>query len=229
MATEIKNVLVCDSDQSIYFDLSPFYFSWWAEVSGSLPAGVTELQDAITLSTVGFFIDYSALASGINTVTIEGFEQDASGDSLGLFTLVFEKSSCTTEVEVCCATDYVSLAWLSLEGGIKQWVFPGVREFNVKVGDANTFKNSSYQVQYSERKNVFNAKRVSSDFITQEQVDYLDDLRYTIQAWELNEDASVVTPILLDNESFRKYGSREKFFDVSIQYSIAQQVMVQTQ
>lgn len=229
MATEIKNVLVCDSDQFIYFDLSPFYYSWWAEVVGSLPAGVSELQDADTSSTVGFFIDYSALATGINTVTIEGFEQESTGDSLGEFTLVFEKNSCTTEVEVCCATGYVSLAWLSINGGIKQWPFPGVREFNIKVGEANTFKDSSYQVKYSERKNVYTGKRVTSDSITQEQVDFLDDLRYSIQAWEINQDTKVRTAILLDNESFRKYESREKFFDVSIQYVIAQQILVQTQ
>lgn len=229
MATEIKNVLICESDQFIYFDLSPFYYNWVSVLDSAMPTGISQLQDAITASCVGFAVDYSALATGIHTVTVEGFKDTDAGDSIGLFDLVFEKAECTTEIEVCCATGYVSLAWLSVDGGIKQWPFPGVREFNIKVGDANTFKNSSYQVQYSERKNVYTGKRVTTDLITQDQVDYLDDLRYSIQAWELNDDASIVTPILLDNESFRKYGSREKFFDVSIQYVISQQILVQTQ
>jgi hypothetical protein len=230
MATQIKNYLICSGEDEIhYFDLSPFYANWWASVVGSLPTGISAAEDAITGSTVGFLVDYSALATGTNTVTIEGFEQESTGDSLGKFTLVFEKNSCTTEVEVCCAIGYVSLAWLSINGGIKQWPFPGVREFNIKVGEANTFKDSSYQVQYSERKNVYTGKRVTSDSISQEQVDFLDDLRYSIQAWEINQDTKVRTAILLDNESFRKYESREKFFDVSIQYVIAQQILVQTQ
>lgn len=226
MATQIKNYLLCGGDEIHYFDLSPYFYNWWANVSGSLPTGISELQDSDTGSTVGFAVDFSSLQSGVNTVTIEGFENTIGGDSLGLFTLVFNKTECTTEQELCCE-NAVTIRWLGVEGGIKQWVFGGVREFDIKVGDAITFKNSNFQQQYAERKNVYMGIRLTSDFITKEQSDFLDELKYSIQAWQW--DGTTANPILLVNDSFKKYGSRDKFFDVAIQYIVAKQIQIQTQ
>ena len=229
MATQIKNYLICEGiDELHYFDLSPFYANWWAEVVGSLPTGIDSLQDADTASVVGFSVDYSTLATGINTVTIEGFEQTSAGDSIGQFTLVFEKAAtCSSEQTVTCCGGAINLRWLGREGAIKEWVFPGVREYDVRIGDANTFKNSDYQLQYSERKDIYTGKSISTGNISKAQADFLDELRYSIQVWEW--DGTTATPIVVNNDSFFKYRSKDKLYDITIRYVVAEQIQVQTQ
>ena len=75
------------------------------------------------------------------------------------------------------------------------------------------------------RKNVYTGKRVTTGDITKEQADYLDELKYSIQAWEW--DGTTATPIMLVNDSFSKYKSTDKFFDVSAQYIISETVQIQ--
>lgn len=228
MATQIKNILLCPAgNATYYFDLSPWFADWWAEVEGSLPTGIAVSQDAVSGSAVGFIVTYGSLDTGTHTVTIKGYEDNAGGAELGLFTLTFTKGVCATEQEVCCGDDGMVIRWLGREGGIKQWPFPGVRDFDMRVGDAITFKNQNNQAQYAERKNIYTGKRLTTGDITQEQSDFLDELKYAIQVWEW--DGETATPILLNNESFNKYGSRQKFFDVSISYIVSEAIQIQTQ
>lgn len=205
------------------FDLSPYFApGWTCEAVDAAPANFFELLDA-----QGNLYGYTVLGAvaGVYEITIQAANL---GGTYTQFLLEFTlQSSCAEEQEIECCDDNVELRWLGREGGIKQWSFPGVREFDIKIGDANTFKNNNRQIQYSERKDVYSGKRISTGSITKEQADFLDEVKYSIQVWENVDDEWI--PILVNNDSFFKYKSTEKFYDISIQYIKAEEIIVQSQ
>lgn len=230
MPIKIKDIIICaHKNETHYFDLSPYYANWYGVLVGSLPAGIEAAQDSITNSVIGFIVTYNSLATGSHTVTIEGFKDLEDGESLGQFTLVFTKGACAHEEDACCGdSETATLLWLGREGGIKQWPFPGFREFRAEVGDALTFKNSNGQMQYSERKNIHAGYRLTTKSITQEQLLFISEIKVSIQAWAVGI-AGEITPILLVNESFPLYNSKQKFYDVSASFIDATETIYQTQ
>ena len=221
----IKNILVCKGNGNNYeftnLDFSPYYANWYAVVT-STPTGVVKLQEADG-NVVAFGYKYSQLASGVSSVTITVRKDTASGDVVGTFVFNFTKSACADIQQVCCDDDALEIRWLSVTGGIKSFKFNGVREFSYNLGDALRFKSYNSVAQYSQRKDIYKAKRLTTGDVTKTQLEYLSELKYSIQAWE------ETTPILVNNESFKEYGSKDKFFDVSVSYLLANEIKVQTQ
>ena len=217
MATTLKNILICDVPhhagftESYYFTLDPYWHNWFALVSGSVPIGLTAITNPLNGCVIGFTVD-ELLVSGFTSVSIIGYKD--TGESLGTFAFNFIKGVCVSEIDTCCENGQ-TLRWLADNGGIMQWVFSGVREFEIRVGDALTFKNTSNQIQYSQRKDIYLAKRITSGDITLEQNIFIAQSKISIQAWEYDEGNS---PILIDNDSFKVYKTTDKFFDVSVQY-----------
>lgn len=227
MATLYKSIYLCASPTQVNLDLSPYFLDWWVDTV-SKPVWVTEYQDSISDSTVAYGINGTGIAAGTYRIDFSLFEDDASGTALGDFYIeIIIPSACDNEQDICCGSGAVTLRWLSREGAIMQWTFAGVRTFEMTLGDAPTFKNRDIEIFYSERKNVFNGKTVSTKQISKEQADFLDSLKYAIQAWEW--DGETATPILLSNDSFIKYKTNTKIFETSIKYLLAQQVIIQTQ
>lgn len=223
MATVLKRYKSCTGGGVFVFDLSPYMNPFSVEAVDAAPAGFTEIINELTGNLQGYFV--SGAANGDYSITIQGAPE---GGSYTQFELEFEFSSaCATEQEVCCSDDEVIIRWLGREGGIKEWNFTGVREFDVRVGDALTFKNSDFQLQYSQRKDIYSGKRISVSELTREQADFLDEIKYSIQAWEW--DGETATPILVDNDSFFKYKSTQKFFEVGLQYVFSEELIMQTQ
>lgn len=239
MATTIKNILICDVPhhagytESYYFTLQPYWYSYLALISGGVPVGLAAITNPLNGCVLGFTVDEN-LVDGVTSVSVEGFKD--TGESLGIFTLNFTKGVCVSEVEICCADTGAVIRWLSDTGGICQWVFSGVRELELRVGDALTFKNTSGQIQYSQRKDIYIGGRVTSGDITLNSNVYLVDLKNTIQAWSfsvtsaLNVQGDIFSDaILIDNDSFKVYKTTDKFFDVSVQYIYATERKIQTQ
>lgn len=225
MATLIKHIQICDVPhhagytESYYFDLSPYWVNWFALVNGSLPVGITAITNPLNGCVLGFTVD-ELLVSGNTTISINGYKD--TGELIDIFTIEFNKGVCVQEIELCCE-EGETIRWLSISGGIMQWVFSGVREFEGRVGDANTFKNINNVLQYSQRKDIYLGKRVTSGDITQEQYFFLNTAKTAIQAWEITD------PILIDNDSFKLFKSTDKFFDASLQYILATEQNTQTQ
>ncbi len=229
MATTLKNIQICDVThhpgytESYYFTLSPYWVNWYASVVGSLPVGITAVTNPLNGCVIGFVVDELLVSGATQIVTIDGFRD--TGEGLGQFEIGFTKGDCVSEIETCC-DDGVYLRWLSDNGGIMQWVFSGVREFEIRVGDALTFKNADNEIQYSQRKNIYSGARVTSGNITQEQFYFISQSKICIQAWEYDGSNS---PILIDNDSFKLFKNTDKFFDASIQYINAREQNTQTQ
>jgi len=215
-----------DVEQTFVFDLSPYFSQGWiCEGVTPYPSGFAEILDG-NGNVYGFFV---AAGPPAQEYEVQIKAKSLPADDWTYFLLEFDltDTECVTEVNTTCCDEAITLRWLGREGGIKQWNFPGVREYNIEVGDANTFKNGSRQMQYSERKNIYTGKRITTKNIDRDYVDFLDELRYSIQVWEV--DGTNVIPVVLVNDSFNKYKSTDKFFDISISYTIATEIIMQTQ
>jgi len=229
MATVAKNIIVCydviSHPLNYYFNFDPYVVGWTATyINGPLPTGITAIDNEITGYTLGLSIDDN-LTTGTFTVNLVVFNPDET--IYGYFDYVITRGECITEMDVCCGDGSGAvIRWLGVNGSVRQWTFPGVREFEVRVGDANTFKNTSRDLFYSERKNIYIGKRVSTGSITQAQMEYMAELRYSIQAWEWN---NAWEPIVVNNDSFPLSKSKQKFFDEFVSYVVAREVRVQTQ
>lgn len=228
--TTLKRFFSCEESATpnTYQGYFPFSFDayyspgWVCNAVDAAPTGFIELLDS-----AGNLYGYTVIgaAAGVYEITIEAGN---FGGSYTQFSLEFTlQNSCATEQDIDCCDDNVTIKWLGREGAIKQWSFPGVREFDMKVGDAITFKNNSRQLQYAERKDIYTGKRITTGSITQEQVDFLDEVKYAIQVWEY--DGTDYIPIVLSNDSFFKYKSTDKFFDISLQYVISEEIIMQSQ
>lgn len=228
--TVYKNAQVClGTYLNVPLDFNYLSVNWWVEVlTDPFPPQMNATLDIIHNYSAVSINTIPAGGIGARTLTIEVRDGDG-GTVLATYDIVIDVVAvCIEEIEACC-DEAVYLRWLSPTGGIREWPFPGIREFEIRVGDALTFKNSNLQIQYSERKNIYSGKRVTSGNITRNVYDYLTSLKVAIQAWEYNPSTEVLTPILVDNESFPTYTSKQKFYEFAVNYIIAAESIIQTQ
>lgn len=237
MATVYKNFIACTNPAvpdviayhpSIELDFNAWYVNWYAETI-SKPSWVTEYTNGLG-SVTSYKVNYSGLtpSAGDYEISLRVRRDTGAGEVIDTFTInIAMKNECPASEALCCSDDAIVIRWLSRTGGIKEWRFNGVKTYDVSVGDAIAFKNSDLQAQYAQRSGIYTGKLITSGDITQAQADFLDELKYSIQAWEW--DGETATPILIENNSFLKYKSTDKFYDVSLKYVIAQEVIMQTQ
>lgn len=128
-----------------------------------------------------------------------------------------------------CCDNQTNIVWLNRQGGYQNYIFSGVKTFQIDGGTGKTFKQNLIK-KYCERKDVYEGKVLTTSAITKAHVDYIDSLKYSIQAWEWDESDNSFTEILLDTDSFVKYTSRDNaILDVAIKYIYAKEIKIQTQ
>lgn len=164
------------------------------------------------------------IVEGTYTVT---FTELANGEVVNWEVQIVVTSDCTTTTFENCCTNQYNIVWLNREGGYQNYIFTGVREFTVDVGDAKTYITSDYITKYSEVTGVFDGVIATTGDIPRSHVDSLASLQYAIQAWLYDEDEQEYTEILLDKKSFVKRKSTDKFFDVRIRFILAKELLVQ--
>lgn len=131
----------------------------------------------------------------------------------------------------CCNNNdngLTNIVWLNREGGYQNYIFRGVKTIEVKGGSGKAYKKD-FISKWSSREGVYNGKIVSTSNIEQSHVDYLDSLRYSIQAWEWDDVAATFQEILIAPDDFTKYTTKQKLFDVSIRFIYAHELLIQTQ
>lgn len=131
------------------------------------------------------------------------------------------------EFDNCC-DNQTNIVWLNRQGGYQNYIFSGIKTIQVDGGDGNTFKRDGLK-KYYERTGVYDGRIVTTSSIAQSHVDYLDSLRYSIQAWEWDETDDSFREILVDVQNFVKYTTRQKLFDVAIRYIYSDEIVIQTQ
>jgi len=217
---------------------------------------VTSPPDSLTGLTVGLdpydtsrimWFSFDPALAGVGTHTYNFIKNITGPDAVSseAITLVFEVLDCTldpleealnglvTPTDICCV-DACNIAWYDREGGWLNYIFSGVKTYKVRIGKDGSFievgDEGALTQKNNEIKGVYDAKICSTRDAPQTHIDELDSLRYSIQAFLYNTATSTWDiPILLDKKNFTKYKSRDKFFEVKIQYILAEEILIQTQ
>jgi hypothetical protein len=130
------------------------------------------------------------------------------------------------EIDNCCSDENINIVWLNRQGGRGNFIFTQRRDYKVNIGDKKTYITKDIK-RYSEINKVYNATTVYATGLSLNQIDFLDTLRYSIQAWVFVNE--VFIPIILDVESFDKYNTKENMYDISISFNYAEQLNIQRQ
>lgn len=133
----------------------------------------------------------------------------------------------TTPYSNCC-DNQTNIFWLNRTGGFENYIFTGVKTFEVDGGDSKSFITDKV-LKYSEKTKIYNGKIVTTSSVPKSHVDKLDSLRQSIQAWEYDETTLTFTEIILDTTSYEKYTTKKKIFDVAIRYLYAEEITIQRQ
>ncbi len=221
MATNYKTFNLCVGEQAIelFPDFDPEVLTYGNFTD--LPSWVTLTYNGIYVN--GFVINpptqgsYSFTFETVNGETIE-YEVDII------------VSNCNSVAYDNCCDNQCNIAWLNPQGGWQNYIFTGIKTFEVQQNDGETFKTLNKTIKWSERKDVYNAVICSTGNIPKSHVDYLDTLRFSVQAYLFNATTNLFDiPILLDSDSFTKYTTRQKLFDISVRFIKAKEIVIQRQ
>jgi hypothetical protein len=221
MATNYKTFNLCVGEQAIelFPDFDPEVLEY---------GNFEGLPEWVTLTYSGEYVNGFI----INPPT-EGsysFTFETEGEETIEYEVEINISNCNQIAYDNCCDNQCNIAWLNLQGGWQNYIFTGIKTFEVDQDNGNTFKTLNKTIKWSERKEVYNAVVCTTGSIPKAHVDYLDSLRYSIQAFLYNSATNAFDiPILIDSDSFVKYTSRQKLFDVSIRFLKAKEIQVQRQ
>ena len=156
------------------------------------------------------------------------FTEGGSPPTLDACLIVEVVDSLTDSITTCNNSDTITLIWITREGGRVTYLFDQRKDFKGIVGDVKTFDNNG-TIKYINRGKNFVYKTVYKTGISDEEVDLLESLRYSIQAWEYNSTTDVSTPILLDSNSYDLYSTKTQLNEVNLKYRIATYKEIQNQ
>ena len=174
------------------------------------------------------YIDYLTLTPTVTGTYTYYFTEGGSPPTLDACLIVEVVDSLTDSITTCNNSDTITLVWITREGGRGTYLFDQRKDFKGIVGDVKTFDNNG-TIKYINRGKNFVYKVVYKTGITDDEVDLLESLRYSIQAWEYNATTDVSTPILLDSNSYDLYSTKTQLNEVNLKYRIATYKEIQNQ
>ncbi len=120
------------------------------------------------------------------------------------------------------------LVWINRQGGRSCSTFDRRQDLNGVIGDNKQFDNNG-AIKYIYRGKNFDYITVHKTGLTDMEVDLIESLRYSIQAWEYDVNTNTSTPILIDPASFPKYNTKNRFNEITLKYRIATYKEIQNQ
>lgn len=120
------------------------------------------------------------------------------------------------------------LVWINREGGRSNYIFDQRRNYDGVIGDVKQFDNGE-SIKYIDRGKNFDIITVYKSGISDEEVDLIESLRYSVQAWEFDINTNTSTPIVLDSNNYVKYTTKTNYNEVVLKYRIAKYKTIQTQ
>lgn len=206
-------------DEYLFYDLNLYEYS-------ILPAWVVPTYSGISPYGISFlFVTTGVVSNGVYTF----YFTEGGSPSLPNGTLEIELvSSLTDDLTTCDNSNTVTLVWITREGGRASYIFDQRKDFKGVVGESKTFDNNGI-VKYVSRGKNFTYKTVYKSGISNIEADYLESLRYSVQAWEYDSTNDECIPIVLDNNSYDLYNTKNKFNEVSIKYRLAEYKEIQNQ
>lgn len=174
-------------------------------------------------------VDY--LTTGqLNSVTgCFSFVFSLGGDTL--FTLNICVVPVSELVDVC-KNDVLNIAFLNQVGGYSSFAIESKFIKGRVFGSDQTIVTSSQELKRIEYKDVYDTFTLSGGVLSKDQLDLLQSMRTSIQAFLFNDDTQAWDiPIVIDRGSFTTHGNRFNQSETrfSFGFRISQQVRVQTQ
>lgn len=120
------------------------------------------------------------------------------------------------------------LVWINREGGRSSYTFDQRINYDGIIGESKTFDNNG-SVKFTNRGKNFDYITVYKTAISNTEVDLIESLRYSIQAWEFDVNTNTAIPIVLDVNSFSKYNTKNRMNEINLKYRIATYKEVQNQ
>lgn len=156
------------------------------------------------------------------------FTESTSPPTLDACLIIEVVDSLTESIDTCNNSETITINWVTREGGRASYLFDQRKDFKGIIGDNKTYDNNG-TIKYINRGKNFVYKVVYKTGITDDEVDLLESLRYSIQAWEYNTTTDVSTPIILDSNSYDLYSTKTKINEVTLKYRIATYKEIQNQ
>lgn len=192
----------------------------------SLPTGVSFTTGA----SPSFFI-----ADNITAGTYYANYSIDNGVTYNVFEFIFVNS--LTEIITGCLDDNnVNIVWRNREGGLSSYNFDQRKDFSTELGKAKTFENNGV-VKYFDKGKSFYKTNVYKTGISLEEITHIKSLRQSIQAWVYTRTqpltngsyVDTLTPILIDNDSFNEYNTKDSFYEIELSFAYANVVKSQSQ
>lgn len=222
-------------------NFSPYSCNWHAAPLGTIPAFIN-VTTTLKQGIAQYWFTAPNTPGQTYYIPLAVFEKNVTGPVLCTAVVkIVVQNSFDIEVDNCCGGNMM-IVWLNREGGMQNYFFTGVRTFEMRAGDIKRFTDSTNITRYSQRGRVYRGMVLTTGPISKAEADMLDSLQYSIQAYHIDpeliglSDQLAVLPlpgqtrhILLDNQSYTKYKTRDKFYEVSIKFIYAEPVTVQGQ
>lgn len=203
-------------------DLGYRFDSFTIQLFSVLPAWITPSY------YVSGFLSHLTVSPTI-TGTFTYYFTEGGSPSIADYEFIIEVvDSLTDSIETCSNSNTKCIVWITREGGRASCNFNQRKDFGGIVGQSQTFDNGG-AIKYLTRGKVFSSVTVYKTGVTNTEIDLIESLRNSIQAWEYNSDTDVSTPILLDSDSYDKYSTKNKLSEIKLKYRIATYKQVQRQ
>lgn len=171
------------------------------------------------------------LTSGqLNSVTgCFSFDFELNGN------LLFTLNICVipvSELVDVCKEDVLNIAFLNQIGGYSSFAIEGKFVQGRDFGNDQTIVTSTLVLKRVEFRDVYDTFEISGGVLSKIQLDLLQSLRSSIQAYLYNEDTQAWDiPIVIDRGSFNTYGNRFNQSETrfAFRFRVSQQVRIQTQ
>ena len=174
-----------------------------------------------------FYYDPTATGTFVINITQKLL---SDGSTVDTGTITITVTDCTDDFTPRCCDNVFNIAWLSPEGGWKNYLFIGKATTALEQGKGLDFKDSSKVLKWSEVQDVYDAIIVGTGAIPKSHIDYTKSLRFAIQAYQYDASTGGWTiPIVINREKFVMYKRGDHFYEWTLEFKYATEIIVQTQ
>lgn len=154
----------------------------------------------------------------------------SDGSTVDSGSITITVNDCVEDFTPRCCDNIFNIAWLSPEGGWKNYLFVGKATTGVDQGKGLDFKDSSKVLKWSEVQDVYDTIIVGTGAIPKNHIDYTKSLRYAIQAYQYDASTGGWTiPITINREKFSMYKRGDHFFEWILEFKYSAEIIVQSQ
>lgn len=145
-------------------------------------------------------------------------------------TITINVQSCVDLYTPSCCDNVYNISWLTPEGGWANYFFIGKATKGVEQGKGLDYIDANNVLRWGEVKEVYDTIIVGTGHIPQSHVDFTKSLRYAIQAYLYDSSTGTWSiPIVVNRDSFTLYKRGDKFFEWTLEFKYAAEIIVQSQ